>query len=615
MTDAPSAASPSAKRGRAGALAAWAAAAADLEWDEPWHDVFTPQGQFGRWFSAGRLNLTASCVDRHLAQRADSPAIIWEGEPGDRRTLSFRQLHAEVCALTGALRTLGVGPGDRLALHLGWLPETVVAMLASARLGAVHTVLPTPLPAEALSERLEDFSPKVLFTQDGAWRHGAILPLKARADEALTAVGGVQHTVVVRRTGVDVAWFEGDRWLHDIVAAARPGGDAADASPISVPAEHHLLSTNLPNRRGRPVAAVHGTANLLVAASAIHRYALSEGGVFWCAGDLAWLGAQAHGVYGPLSWGDPAVMFEGMLDVPSRTRAWEIVARHQVATMVTSPSVIRRLRGWSHQPPASYDVASLRRVVTLGEVVDPGLQAWVRDSVGRGHISVGDGWGQVELGGIVLVDRPTDPARLPDPGLDLVDPDGRPVPPGRTGELVLRHPWAGTLRALQGAGAPDAVQHWSRHTAAYATGDRAARRADGSLQFLGRLDEIVSISGQLVSLSEVRDVLLEHPFVVAADVVERVDARLGQSLVAAVVLSDGVAGDAKTAHDLLDTVREVMGGLARPRALLFVDRFGEEIALATRRRAITALASSLGEDPVHVTWAQVLAASRAGGPQ
>lgn len=596
------------------AVASWGDAAGDLEWDEPWRDVFTADGQFGSWFPGGRLNLAVNCVDRHLTERGDSPAILWEGEPGDRRTLSFRQLHAEVCALTGALRALGVGRGDRLALHLGWLPETVVAMLACARLGAVHTVLPTPLPAEALSERLEDFSPKVLFTQDGAWRHGAILPLKSRADEALSAVGAVQHTVVVRRTGVDVAWYEGDRWLHDLVAAARPGGESADTSPVSVPADHHLLSTHLPNRRGRPVAAVHGTANLLVAASAIHRYALSGGGVFWCAGDLAWLGAQAHGVYGPLAWGDPAVMFEGMLDVPTRTRAWEIVARHEVATMVTSPSVIRRLRGWSHQPPAAHDIASLGRVVTLGEAVDPGLQTWVRDSVGRGRIGVADGWGQVELGGIVLVDRPVDPSRLPDPGLDLVAPDGRPVSSGRTGELVLRHPWAGTLRALEGAGASDAGRHWSRHTAVYATGDRAARRPDGGLAFLGRLDEIVSISGQLVSLSEVRDVLLEHPFVVAADVVERVDARLGQSLVAAVVLSDGVAGDVKTAHDLLDTVREVMGGLARPRALLFVDRFGEEVDLATRRRAITALASAVDEEPAHVTWTQVLAAARAEPP-
>ncbi|MGH8895156.1 MAG: AMP-binding protein, partial [Actinomycetes bacterium] len=596
-----------------GPLEAWTRISAGLTWDEPWTELYRPDPPYGRWFLGGRLNLSVNCVDRHLQTRADQAAIHWEGEPGDRRSLTYPQLHDEVCALAGALRGLGVGIGDRVALHLGWLPETVVAMLACARVGALHTLVPTPLPVEALAERLDDFRPKVLMTQDGAWRHGTILPLKARADDALAAAGGVEHTVVVRRTGVDVAWYEGDRWLHDLVAGARPGGPVPDSEAAAVPAEHTVVAANLANRRGRPVVVLHGTANLLATAAAIHRHALSPGGVFWCAGDLAWIGAQAHGVYGPLAWGDTAVMYEGMLDVPTRSRAWDIVARYHVATMLTSPSVVRRLRGWAHRSPASEAVSSLRRVVVMGEPMQPDLVSWLTDDVGRGSISVGDGWGQVELAGIVRVDRPVEPDLVPDPDLEIVDDSGRPVADGVAGELVLRRPWPGTLRTLEGPGAPDTARHWSRHPSAYATGDRAIRTPDGDLAFLGRIDEVVSVSGQLVSLSEVREVLLEHPFVGAAEVVERSDPRLGRSLAAAVVLTDGVPGDAVLARELLDTVREVMGGLARPRALAVVDRFGDELSPAQRRAALTVLLAGADEEPLQLHWPQVVAAARSTG--
>ncbi|WP_052745866.1 AMP-binding protein [Allosalinactinospora lopnorensis] len=391
--------------------AQWARVAGDLSWDEPWHTLHTPDTPYGRWFAGGRINLAANCVGRHAARHGARIAVQWEGEPGDRRELTYRELHDEVRAFASVLRGLGVGPGDRVALHLGWLPETVVAMLGCAHVGAVHTVVPTPLPAEALAERLADFGPRLLVTQDGAWRHGTILPLKARADEALTAVGGVEQTVVVRRTGVDVAWYAGDRWWHELRAAI----PEEPAPPVALEAEHRLLATPMATRRGRPVSALHGTANILAAAAAVHRYGLSPGGVFWCAGDIAWLGIQVHGVYGPLSWGDTAVMFEGTLDVPSRDRAWEIVARYGVATLVTSPSVVRRLRGWAQRPPAHGAVASLRRIVTLGEALDSELADWLRHRIGAGGIDVADAWGQIELGGIVSVDRPVAPALLPDP--------------------------------------------------------------------------------------------------------------------------------------------------------------------------------------------------------
>lgn len=598
--------------GIADGLEAWAAVADQLEWAKRWDTLYEPRGRLGRWFVGGRLNLAVNCVDRHVAAGdGEVPAIRWEGEPGDRRTLTYRELHDSVRTLAGALRGLGVGAADRVALHLGWLPETVIAMLACARIGATYTILPTPLPVEALAERLDDFGPKVLFTQDGAWRHGTIIPLKFRADDALTAVGGIEHTVVVRRTGNSVAWYEGDRWLDDLMAKPRPGTPAPDTAPAELGAEHILTSAPLANRRGRPVSALQGAATLLASVVAIHRHGLHAGGVFWCAAEISWVGAQAHGVYGPLACGDTVVMYEGMLDVPTRTRAWDIVGRYGVRTLVTTPSVVRHLRGWSRRPPSSEQVASLRRVVMIGEPVDSDLVDWLAHEVGHGRLVLADAWGQIELAGIAaLLDNPVDPARLPDPGLAIVDETGREVPDGEPGELVVRRPWAGLMRGMEGAGADEtARRHW-RLPGVYCTEDSVRRRPDGRLEFLGRMDEVTNVSGQLVSLGEVREVLLEHPFVADAEVVQRADRMLGRSLAAAVVPASGATADAALARDLLDTVRELLGGLARPRALLFVDRFGDELTASARRRTLAVLAASAEETPVHLTWDQVVAAHR-----
>ncbi|WP_166355468.1 AMP-binding protein [Phytoactinopolyspora limicola] len=591
-------------------LEPWAAIADQLAWSQPWTTLYTPQGRYGRWFDGGRFNLSVNCVDRHLGGRADQPAILWEGEPGDQRVLTYQQLHDDVTALAGALRALGVESGGRVALHLAWLPEAVVALLACARIGAMVAILPTPLPAEALAVRLADFQPRVLFTQDGAWRHGTILPLKARADEALSAVGGVEHTVVVRRTGLTTEWYEGDRWLDDLVAGPRPSGPERDTTPAALDPEHPLLATHLANRRGRPVSILHGAANLAASSLAVHRHSVCDGEVFWCAGDVSWLGTQAHGILGPLLAGTTAVMFEGMLDVPTRHRTWEIVRRYHVSTLLTTPTVVRLLRGWSQRPPAPEVVATLRRVVMMAEPIDPELVRWLADDVGGGRITVGDGWGQVQLGGIVSVDPPVDARGAPDPGYAIVDNTGAELPDGHSGELVMNRPWAGMLRGMEGSGVDEAMRtdHWHR-AGAYSTYDIARRTDRGTLEFLGRIDEVVSVSGQLVSLSEVRQVLLEHPFVVAAEVFERADPRLGRSLAAAVQLTEGVQADAAAAGELLDTVRELLGGLARPRGLAFVDHIGDHLNQADLRRALAFLLARAGEEPVHLTWKQILAAS------
>ncbi|HEX5597565.1 MAG TPA: AMP-binding protein [Micromonosporaceae bacterium] len=580
----------------------WAAIAAGLTWATPPSALYEADGPYGRWFRDGTLNAAVNCVDRHLDDR---PAIHWEGEPGDRRTLTFRELAEQVGELAAALRSLEVGPGDRVALHLGWLPETVVAMLACARIGAPFALIPVPLPVEALAERLESLAPRVLFTQDGAWRHGTIIPTKSKVDDALTAAGGVQHTIVVRRTGLDVSWYEGDRWLHDLLAPSRVPPAAPEPAP-ALPAEHPLLLTWLANRRGRPVLTVHGTATQLAAAAAIHRHGLSTGGVFWCAGDISWLGAQVHGVLGPLACGDTSVMFEGTVDVPSYRRLWDITERYGVATLVTTPSVLTQVRAWTDGAPPEAARRSLRRVVAMAEPLHPELRSWIVDRVTGDPRAVADAWGQIELGAIVTVDSPVDPDGLPDPGLTVVDPAGDPVPDGTPGEVVLRRPWAGTLRAVEGEIGYD---HWGRRPGVYATGDRAVRRDGRRLEFLGRIDPVVSISGQLVSLAEIRDVLLEHPFLHAVDVVAVTDPRLGRRIVACVVPSSGAAGGPVLAAELVATVRETLGGLARPRTVLFVDRFGEDLTPDARRRALEVVATSTGEQCAEVTWAQVRAAS------
>lgn len=581
----------------------WRVVAEDLEWASPFTELFRTDPPLDDWFVDGTLNLSVNCIDRHLAAKRDQAAVYWEGEPGDRRELTYGELHEDVVRLAAALRSLGVGVGDRVALHLGWLPETVVAMLACARIGAEYTVIPVALPVEALALRLDDYRPRVLFTQDGGWRRGTILPLKARADEALEATTGVELTVVVRRSGVQVDWFTGDRWYHDVLASGR----VETGTPTPVPSDHPALAVHLANRRGRPVSVRHGTANIAAAALAVHRHGLAGGDVYWCAGDISWLGAQAHGVFGPLLSGDSAVMYEGTLDVPDSARTWRVLERYQVSSLIASPSVVRTLRRWSLDAPAG-GTGSLRRVTTLGERLDPDLRSWLITILGK-DVVVADGWGQVELGGIVTIDRPADPARLPDPGFAILDERGHLVPDGVAGEWVMLDPWAGTMREVSVHGEDPIGAHWTRHPGHYATGDLARRTQPDGVEFLGRLDEVVSVSGQLVSLNEVRDVLLDQPFVSDAEVFERADPRLGRSVAAAVVLQDGAPSDAASLRELQDWVREQLGGLSRPHALLVVDRFGPEMAGTSLRRALAVLSAAVEGDPVHVTWEQVLASA------
>jgi acetyl-CoA synthetase len=571
---------------RSSAAAQWEAEAGAIDWITPF-SASIADGETGlRWFPDGTLNVAANCVDRHAVANPDRIALLFEGEPGDRLSLTYAELAVAVERFASALHGLGVGPGDRVALYLGMIPETVVAMLACARIGAVHTVLASALPAEALGDRLSDFAPKVLVTADAAWRRGVLLPLKARADEALSGIEGVQATIVVRRTGVDVAWYAGDRWYHDV-----PAPRGAPVPAIAVAADHPLLVVYLGSRRGRPTGFVHRSGGLLVQALALQRgLTASPTDVFWCAMDLGWMSGQAHGVYGALASGATTVLYEGTLDTPDHDRAWAIIQRYRVDSLVTSPSVVRNLHQWVDSPPDDERLRSLRHIVTAGEEIAPAVQEWLATKVGGGHAVIRDGWGQTELGAVVTVSPPPDPP-LPDIGVAVVGPRGDPVGVGEVGTLVLRAPLPGAFLGIWGDGDPARTARYDLHPGSYSTGDRARRLAGGVVELLGRTDPVIQVLGQLVSANEVRAALQEHPFVQTAVVVAQPDPRRGQVVVAGVVPSDDGGDHDRTelARELRAHVQETLGGLARPRTIAFIDTVPTGVRPGALRRAFVRL--------------------------
>ncbi len=563
-----------------------------LDWVTPPDALFVPDEQGGSWFPAGRLNACVNLLDRHLATHAQRAALHWEGEPGDRRTLTYEELHEQVVATADALAGLGVEPGDRVALHTGLLPESIATLLACMRLGATYSVMPAVLPPEAIAARLEDLQPRVLVTQDGAWRHGVVLPLKARADEALAAAGTVEHTIVIRRTGVDVPWFEGDRWFHELLAGPRPAATTPRprTEPVAVAADHPIHVSHLANRRGRPAGIVHPTGGLLAYCTAVQQaLAPHTGAVVWSPAEFAWLACQTHGIIGPLADGATAVIYEGMLDTPGHDRTWQIIERYGVTVMLATPSVLRAIRRWGDEP-TDEQVASLELLVTAGEPLEPDTERWLREAVGRGRLSITNVWGQSELGGLVHADRSPLADRLPDPGLAVVDDDGQPASMGSAGMLVLTEPWPARSGPIWGNDA-EVPGRDPRLPGVYVTVDRA-RLTDDGMEFLGRADHVFSVSGQLVSATEVEDVLREHPFVRAAIVVDRHDPHTGRAVVACVVLPEGVDPTEALAIELRAHVHSTLGGLAQPQSVLFVDELPAEVDAHVTRRAVSRLATT-----------------------
>jgi acetyl-CoA synthetase len=568
------------ERASADRLEFWADAARRLDWATPWDTVLDwSNPPFSRWFVGGTLNAAYNCVDRHvLAGRGDKVAYYWEGEPGDTRTITYADLLREVCRATNALVELGVHKGDRVAIYMPMIPETIVAMLACARLGAPHTVVFGGFSADALKGRILDCDASLVITADGGYRRGSATALKPAVDEALESCPGVRHTLVVRRTGQEVAWTEGrDLWWHETVDRQ---DDHHEAEPHD--AEHPLYVMYTSGTTAKPKGVLHTTGGYLTGCSWTHHAVFDlkpETDLWWCAADIGWVTGHSYIVYGPLANGATSVMYEGTPDTPAKDRWWSMIAKYKVTLLYTAPTTIRTFMKWGAELPAGHDLSSLRLLGSVGEPINPEAWMWYREHIGGNRCPVVDTWWQTETGAIMISALPgvtaTKPgaAMRPLPGIraDVVDEAGKPVPNGSGGYLVLTEPWPSMLRTIWGDDERFRSTYWSTYEGIYFAGDGAKKDEDGDLWLLGRVDDVMNVSGHRISTTEVESALVSHEAVAEAAVVGASDPTTGQGIVAFVILrSDAGSGDGDIGTALREHVAKVIGPIAKPRQILVV---------------------------------------------
>jgi acetyl-CoA synthetase len=556
----------------------WAGEARRLDWIRPFTTVLDESdAPFYRWFTDGTLNVSANCLDRHLPDRAAKVAFHFEGEPGDTQTITYADLHERVCRFAGALRGLGVGTGDRVAIYLGMVPELPVAMLACARIGAPHTVVFGGFSADSLRDRVNDFGAKVLVTADEGRRNGRTVPLKANADAALAGCPGVSACVVVRRTGGEVGFTEGrDAWWHELCDAASP-----DCPPVEVEAEHMLYVLYTSGTTGKPKGIVHTSGGYLTGAAATHRlvFDVTDDDVYWCAADIGWVTGHSYIVYGPLANGVTSILYEGAPGFPDRDRLWAVAERYGATILYTAPTAIRTFMKWGREHVERHDLSSLRLLGSVGEPINPEAWMWYREVVGGGRCPIVDTWWQTETGAIMITPlpgiTPTKPgsASTPFPGIevDILDEAGAPVPDGRGGSLVITRPWPSMLRTLLGDDERFLDTYWSRYPGRYLAGDGARRDADGDLWLLGRIDDVMNVSGHRLSTIEIESALVDHPAVAEAAVVGRADAITGQAIAAFVTLRGDTRGDEALIQELRGHVATRIGAIAKPASIVLTD--------------------------------------------
>ncbi len=570
-------------QGEEARLAYWAARARELLWDRPFTRVLDWDPPFAQWFADGTLNVSVNCLDRHVSGGlAEKAAIVFEGEPGDRRTLTYRDLYGEVCRVASALRALGVGEGDRVAIYMPMVPEAVATMLACARIGAVHTVVFAGFSAKSLAERIVDAGARVVVTADGGWRRGADVPLKPAVDEALVLCEAedhrVEHVLVLRRTGRDCPMTpRRDVWWQDFV-----GSVVDQSAPASLPAEHPLFILYTSGTTGKPKGILHTTGGYLtgVATTARQVFDLRADDLFWCTADIGWVTGHSYVVYGPLACGATVLLYEGAPDWPERDRFWSIVERHRVTILYTAPTAIRAFMRWGDQHPAAHDLTSLRLLGSVGEPINPEAWMWYRNVIGGGRCPVVDTWWQTETGMILIAPLPgvttTKPgsATHPVPGVEAVvlDGEGGEVREGG-GILAISRPWPAMLRTLWRDPERYREVYWSRFgPETYFPGDGAKRDADGYFWLLGRIDDVLNSAGHRIGTAEVESALVAHPRVAEAAVVGRADDVKGEAIVAFVVLRGGPppgGRDDGLAAELRAFVAHEIGKIARPDDLHF----------------------------------------------
>jgi acetyl-CoA synthetase len=562
-------------------LGYWAKQAERLTWSKRWDEILDwSNPPFAKWFVGGELNAAYNCVDRHVeAGLGAKIAYHWEGEPGDTRTLTYADLQREVNKAANALLELGVRKGDRVAIYLPMIPELPISMLACARIGATHSVVFGGFSSEALRTRIDDAQAKLVITADGGYRRGKPSALKPTVDEAVAQTPTIEHVLVVRRTGEDVAENERDVWWQDLVERQ---SDQHTAEPMD--AEHPLYILYTSGTTGKPKGILHTTGGYLTQVAYTHNAVFDlkpETDVYWCSADIGWVTGHSYIVYGPLANGATSVMYEGTPDTPNKGRWWDIIRKYKVSIFYTAPTAIRTFMKWGDDIPAQYDLSSLRVLGSVGEPINPEAYVWYRENIGAGRTPVVDTWWQTETGGIMISPLPGVTAAKPGaamrplPGVsaEVVDDQGEAVPNGGGGFLVLTEPWPGMLRTIWGDDERYLKTYWSRFEGKYFAGDGAKKDEDGDIWLLGRVDDVMLVSGHNISTTEVESALVSHPKVAEAAVVGATDPVTGQAIVS-FVIPRGSAGEEVEGPEFLaelrDHVSKTLGPIAKPRQIMMV---------------------------------------------
>ncbi len=606
----------------------WRTEAGRLDWLEPWHTLYEWEAPYAKWYVGGKLNVCFNCVDRHVeAGLGSRVAYHWEGEPGDAETITYADLQRRVVRFANALRELGVRKGTPVAIYMGMVPDLPVAMLACTRLGAPHTVVFGGFSADSLSSRMNDMGCEVLVTQDEAWRRGTTVPLKRTADEAMAVAAGVRACLVVRRTGGEVPMTDGrDRWLDELDVADDP--ESCPCEPMD--AEDLLFLMYTSGTTAKPKGIVHTTAGYLVAVATTHDYIFdlkADRDVYWCAADIGWITGHSYIVYGPLANATTSVIYEGTPDFPDKERWWAIVERYGVSILYAAPTAIRAHMKWGPEHAGKHRLSSLRLLGSVGEPINPEAWVWYHEHIGGGRCPIVDTWWQTETGMIMITPLPgvttlkPGSGTQPFPGVDaaVYDESGNEVGPGGGGYLVLRRPWPAMTRGIYGD--PERFQqtYWSRYPGIYFAGDGARIDEDGDFWLLGRVDDVMNVSGHRISTIEVESALVDHPAVAEAAVCGRNDALTGQAIVAFVTLKGGHEGSVEMLEELRNHVAEVIGPIAKPANVLFTPELPKTRSGKIMRRLLRDVAENrpLGDtttlaDPTVVE--EIRERSTAGGP-
>jgi acetyl-CoA synthetase len=554
----------------------WAREASDLQWQQPWEKVLDWQAPYAKWFVGAKLNVAENCVDRHVANgRKDKVAILWEGEPGDSRSITYGELQVEVNKFANVLKARGVKTGDRVLIYMPMVPEAAIAMLACARIGAVHNVVFGGFSSESIKDRLQDSGATAIITADGGYRRGKVVALKANVDVALAGNTAVQSVIVLQRTKHDIAMQDGrDVWWHDEVAKADENCPAEGFD-----SEHPLFILYTSGSTGKPKGILHTSGGYLVGTYLTCKYIfdLREDDIYWCTADVGWITGHSYIVYGPLANGATVLMYEGAPDTPHQGRFWEIIAKYKATILYTAPTAIRAFIKWGDDWVKKHDLSSLRLLGSVGEPINPEAWMWYHEMIGGGRCPIVDTWWQTETGSILISPlpgvTPTKPgtATLPFFGVDaaILDEEGQEVGPNEGGKLVIRKPWPSMLRTIYGDAERYESAYWGTYEGIYLAGDGARRDEDGYFWIVGRLDDVLNVSGHRLGTAEVESALVSHEAVAESAVVGRPDEIKGQAVVAFVTVKAGVEATDALAAELKKHVSNVIGAIARPDDIRF----------------------------------------------